>query len=128
MKRFELYETLEEADGGFKEFCDSHTGCNGCPFKLGRTECQIAWLFQEVELEPCPFCGHKPYKIEKVFRKSDGKAMYAVRCVCSALGQARISPIRAVLYWNRRANAAEVEKATEEWNKRFKAPEGEVTE
>ena len=120
MKRFELYETLKEADDELKEYCRVHKGCNGCPHKDIKELCEIAWLYDEVELDPCPFCGHKCSWLEKVSRKIDGKVMYAVRCVCSALGQARISPLRAVQYWNRRVKAEEVEKAAEEWYKQFK--------
>lgn len=119
MKRLDLYETIEEADDAFKQFCDSHTNCNGCPFKERRIECQIAWLYQEVGLKPCPFCGndgidredYNGFKIKQV-KEEFGGLFYRVFCSCMAYGPA----------------AESIEEAIEEWNKRAKAPKVEVTE
>ena len=99
MKRFELYETIEEADEGFKEFCDLHTGCNGCPFKESRIECQIAWLYQEVGLKPCPFCGGEA-KLDKDVDK------FLVTCKSCGCGTVIVSDEKlAVLFWNKRVEA-----------------------
>ena len=110
MKRLELYETIEEADDAFKQFCDSHTNCNGCSLKEGRLECQIAWLYQEVELKPCPFCGNdgidredcNGFKIKKV-KEEFGGLFYRVFCSCMAYGPAAESIEEAIEEWNKRA-------------------------
>lgn len=106
MTNEEKYNTPNERNGAFRDFCDSHHSCSDCAIynmKGPRDPCAFIWLTFEAEEEkplPCPFCGGEAEVLEGYSVMPKGTFVQCKNCWAFVAGFK--TKTDAIAAWNRR--------------------------